>query len=104
MSGRTLRVNPLESRKKLLIAESEINRVQLQEEWQAMTDGIRGLTDRVKSVGSLASATALLVAGVCALRRGKSVDTDGKPSWIQTALKGAQLAGSLWLAFRARPR
>ena len=97
-------MNPLESRKRLLIAESEINRVRIQEEWQAMTGGIRSLADRVKSVSSLASAAALLVAGVSAFRRGKSVDADVKPSWFQSALKGAELAGTLWLAFRARSR
>ena len=104
MFGDSPRLNPLEMRKRLLIAESEINRVQLQEEWQAITDGIRGLTDRAKSVGALASAAALLVAGVSAFRRGKSADAASKPSWFQTALKGAQLVGSLWLAFRARPQ
>ena len=97
-------MNPLESRKRLLVAESEINRVQLLEEWQAMTDGIHSLAGRVKSVGSVASAVALLVAGVSAFQRGKSVDAEAKLSWIQAALRGAQLAGSVWLAFRARSR
>jgi hypothetical protein len=47
---------------------------------------------------------ALLVAGVSAFQRGKSVDAEAKLSWIQAALRGAQLAGSVWLAFRARSR
>ena len=95
-------MNSLESRKQILIAESEINRAQLLGEWQAMTDGIRGLSDRVKSVGSIASAAAVLLAGLSAFRRGKSVSTGAKSSWFQSALNGAQLAGSLWLAYRAR--
>jgi hypothetical protein len=97
-------VNPLEPRKQLLIAESEFNHVQMQEEWQAMTDGVRSLADRVKTASSLAPAAALLVPGLAAFRRGKSVSTDAKPSWFQTALKSAQAAGFLWLAFRARAR
>jgi negative regulator of sigma E activity len=98
-------MNPLESRKQLLIAESELNRVKMIQEWQAMAEGVRTFGARVKSVGSIASATALLVAGVAAFRRGKSVDAAAeKPSWFKTALKGAQLASSVWLALRARRR
>ena len=104
MFGNNPRLNPLESRKKLLVAESEINRVRMQEEWHAMTDGIRSLADRVRSVSSLAPAAALLVAGVSAFRCGKSVSMGAKPSWFQSALKGARMAGSIWLAFRARQR
>jgi hypothetical protein len=97
-------MNPLESRKRLLVAESELNRLQLSEEWHAMTDGIRGLADRVKSVSSLASVVALFVAGVAAFRRGKSVEADAKPSWLQTIVNGAGLISSLWQAIRARSR
>jgi hypothetical protein len=97
-------MNPLESRKRLLIAESEINRVQLMEEWQAMIEGVRTFGARVKSVSSLASAAALLVAGVSAFRRGKSGSGDAKPSRLQTILKGAGLISTLWLAFRSRGR
>jgi hypothetical protein len=104
MFGNHPRVNPLESRKRLLIAESELNRAQLAQEWVAMTAGVHTLTNRVKSFGSIASAGALLVAGLAAFRRGKPGSADKKPSWFQVALKGAQAAGSLWLAFRRRSR
>jgi hypothetical protein len=104
MFGNHPRVNPLESRKRLLVAESELNRAQLAREWVAMTAGVRTLTGRVKSFGSIASAAALLVAGLAAFRRGRPGRAGVKSSWIQTALKGAQVAGSLWLAFRRRSR
>jgi hypothetical protein len=102
MFGKEPRLNPLESRKRLLVAESELNRAQLAREWVALTAGARTLTGRVKFFGSIASAAALLVAGLGAFRRGKRADVGVKPSWIQTVLKGAQVAGSLWLAFRRR--
>jgi len=44
MSGKPSLVSLLESRKQLLIAESELNRAQLSEEWQTMTHGVRDLT------------------------------------------------------------
>jgi len=101
MFGKNSRINPLESRKKLLIAESEINRAQLLEEWKSMTEGVRIFGTRMKYVASVA---ALLVAGLAAFRRGKPADAETKPSWFKTAVKGAKLIGSIWLAFRARPR
>jgi hypothetical protein len=104
MVGNNPPVNPLQSRKRLLVAESEINRVQLGGECRAMTDGIRSLAVRLKTVSALASAAAVLVAGVSAFRRRKSASASTKPSWFQFALKGAQMAVSIWLAVRARPR
>ena len=91
-------------RKELLIAESELNRAQLIEDWHEMTDGARILTARVKSVSSLASVAALLIAGVSAFRRRRASPNGAKSSWLQTALKGAKFVGSIWLAFRARQR
>ena len=104
MFGKIPRMNPLESRKRLLVAESEINRAQWQEEWQTMTDGVRTLAVRAKSFASIASSAAALVAGLAAFRRGKSVDADAKPSWLKTILKGAGLISTLWLAFRSPRR
>jgi hypothetical protein len=106
MFGKNPRLNPLELRKQLLLAESELNRTQMVQEWQTIANGVHTLGAQAKSIGSFASAGALLVATVAAFRHSKAkpVDTDTKPSWLQTVLKGAKLAGSIWLAFRARPR
>jgi len=97
-------VNPLESRRQLLVAESELNRVQLLKEWQTMAEGVRGFADRAKTIGSFASAAAALVAGLSAFRRGKPVSAAEKPSWVETVLRGVRLACSVWLAFRAPSR
>ena len=104
MSRKMPRVNPLQLRKDLLVAESELNRAQLVGEWQAMTTGVCTLTARMKSVSALASAAALLVSGVSAFRRERASPNSAKSSWVEIVLKGAKLAGSIWLAFRARPR
>ena len=47
-------MNPLESRKQLLIAESELNRAQMAGDMAALTAGVRTFTDRAKSFGSIA--------------------------------------------------
>jgi hypothetical protein len=85
-----------------LIAESELNRVQLAWEWGVITVDVRTFTEHVKTCGSLASSAALLVAGLAAFRHGKCVDADAKPSWLQTVVKRAGLVSTLWLAFRSQ--
>jgi hypothetical protein len=104
MFGKKPRLNPLESRKQLLIAESELNRAQLVQEWQTMADGVRSVADRARTISFLASAAASLIAGLAPFRRTGSAPAGEKPSWWQTLLKGAQLAGLLWSEFRQRPK
>ena len=96
------RMNSLESRKQILIAESELNRAQLVGDMAVLTADIRTLTDRAKSFGSIASSAAMLVAGLAPFQRGKPVDADAKPSWLRTILKGTGLISTLWLVFRPR--
>jgi hypothetical protein len=104
MFGKKPRLNPLESRKQLLIAESELNRAQMAGDMAALTAGVRTFTDRAKSFGSIASSAAVLVAGLAAFRRNKPAGADAKPSWRRTILKGAGLISTFWLAFRSQGR
>jgi len=90
-------------RKQLLIAESELNRAQLSEEWQTMAYGARDLAHRAKAITAWAPSAALLVAGLAAFRQSKVMAAEEKPSWFQRGLRGTQLAYSIWLAFRRRP-
>ncbi len=104
MPGKNSHVNPLESRKQLLLAESELNRAQMMQEMTTLAAEVRTLGDRAKSYGSIASSAAVLVSGLAAFRSGKPTVADGKPSWLQSILKGAGLVSNLWLAFRSRRR
>ena len=102
MSRRQPHVSPLESRKQLLIAESELNRAHLSEEWQTMTHGIGDLTHRATTIAAWASSAVVLLAGVTALRRRPPVPGSAKFSTFQKLLSGARAASTIWLAFRAR--
>jgi negative regulator of sigma E activity len=102
MPGKNLRMNPLESRKQLLIAESELNRAQLVQEWRVMRSEVHSLASQARSIGSIASAAATLVAGLSSLRHKISEPAAEKPSWWQTLLKGAGLVGSFWSEFRSQ--
>jgi hypothetical protein len=104
MFGKNPRMNTLAMRKQLLLAESELNRVQLGREMAELRAGIRTLTGRAQSFTSIVSSVAVLVSALATFRRSKSADAGAKPSWPQTILKGAGLISSLWLAFRSQER
>jgi hypothetical protein len=97
-------MSSLESRKQMLLAESELNRERLKEDFAALSADVRALTDRARSFESVASTAAVLVSGLSAFRRAKPVETDARPSWLRSILKGAGLASNLWLALRSRRR
>jgi len=97
-------MNPLELRKQMLIAESELNRAQLGEELAALSAGVRTVTNRAKSFSSMASVAAVVVAGLAAIRRGQPGVAHAKLSWLQTILKSAGMVSTLWLAFRSQSR
>jgi hypothetical protein len=102
MFGETSHISPLECRKQLLIAESDLNRAQLSEGWQMMAQGVRDLARRTKTIRGWASSAALLLAGVTALRRSPLVPATAKSSWFQKIVSGARLASTVWFALRAR--
>jgi hypothetical protein len=97
-------MKPLESRKQLLLAESELNRAQLLQEWHLMRAEVHALTDQAKTVRAMATAAATLVAGLSSCRRQATAPTVEKPSWLQTILKGAGVVSSFWAEFRAPRR
>jgi hypothetical protein len=97
-------MNSLESRKQLLITESELNRAQLVQDWRTMADEVHSLTSQARSISSIASAAASLVAGLVSCRHKASKPVAEKPSWWQTILKGAGLVGSFWSEFRSQRR
>lgn len=102
MFGKESRMNPLESRKRLLVVESELNRAQLIHEGVVMSGSLRTLTNRVKAFGTTASAAGLLVAGLAALRHSKVGSAAVKPSWLQMIRKGAGLVSFFWPLLRAK--
>ena len=97
-------MNSRASRKQLLIAESELNRAQLVQDWQTMTDDVHALANQAKTIRTLVAAAATLVAGLASCRPKKAVSFDEKPSWWQTALKGAGMVSTFWSEFRPPTR
>ena len=105
MSGKNPLMNPLKSRKQLLIAESELNRAQLVQELETIKDKVHSLASQARTISSLASAAATLIAGFASFRRKKeSAPAAEKPSWLQTIVKGAGLVSTIWTAFSSQRR
>jgi hypothetical protein len=101
MPGKNPYVNLLNSRKQLLIAESELNRAGLVQDWQTMADDVHTLASRARNIGVFASAAAALVASIASFRRKKTTSAvDEKPSWWRTVFKSAGTFYMFWRAFR----
>jgi hypothetical protein len=97
-------LTPIDSRKQLLLVESELNRVQLINELQELKHEIRHLKEQVETVGAIASsavklATTFSSIGSAFTRRGP--DEKQKSSWISTLVNGARAGASLWSAFKS---
>jgi hypothetical protein len=92
----------LESRKQLLIAESELNRAHLIHELQMMAGDVHALASEARTIGSIASAVAGFVSGLSSLRSKKSAPGAEKPSWGQTLAKAAGMISTVWSTFRSR--
>jgi collagenase-like PrtC family protease len=91
-------MNTLESRKQLLLLESELNRAQLVRDVVELKVGAGKLNGRTRSFASIVSSTAVLVSALTAFRHGKPNAAGVKSPWLQTLLKSAGFLSTLWLA------
>jgi hypothetical protein len=98
MFGKIVRMNPLQSQKKLLLAESELNRAVLFGDVDALRANLRAVADRARFFGGIAASAGALISGIVDFRRGKTA-AGAKSTWLQTILKGAGLISTFWRAF-----
>jgi hypothetical protein len=104
MPGKNFHLTPLESRKQLLLVESELNRAQLLNELRDFKSEIYHLQDQVQAIGSLASSAAKLATTFSAIGNSfthRDAGEKGKSSWISTLLNGARTGASIWGALRS---
>jgi hypothetical protein len=94
----------LESRKQLLIAESELNRASLDWEWHCMVGEVHALRGRAETIVSMTKAAVTLISGISSLCGNKPPTATKKFSWWPAILKGAGLAGSFWSDLRGKDR
>lgn len=111
MVRRQSALEQLEVRKRLLVAESELLRARATEDLQVVRAGIASVHDHVKTVGTVTSIAAVLIAGGSALRhltKGRApqnvVNGVGSrlPSMLSRVISGARIASGVWRAIRSR--
>ena len=102
MPRKTTGISHLTWRKELLIAESELNRAHLFDEWAAATEWHRALSTGVKTAGSIASIAALLVTGGRVFQSKREPKDGVDSSWVQPLMRIASLIPSLWETLRSR--
>jgi hypothetical protein len=90
----------LKSRKQLLVAESELNRALLRQDWQTLAEEAGALARQAGTIRSMVSAAAALAAGLASCRRAAAAPAAAKAPWWRTLLKGAGLVGSFWSEMR----
>jgi hypothetical protein len=90
----------LESRKQLLLAESELNRALLEQEWAALAGEAAQFARQAATLASVVSTVVTLAGGLAAARPPAAQPAAAKTSWWRTLLKAALLAGSLWAELR----
>ena len=101
MFGKNPQLSPLQLRKQLLLAESELSRAQLEQDCLAIQVEVRIYTRHLRTVGGVAAITTALVALFAAWRRpaaAAAAPAAKKTSWLQTLLAGAGLLSTFWTA------
>ena len=96
-------MSSLEMRKRLLLVESEMNRLQMAGDLAALKPGFADIARRLRSVTRITSAAAILLAGLAVFPRTKTAPDATKPSWLKRLVQGAGLVSTLWVAFQPEP-
>ena len=104
MFGKDTSVSSLTARKQLLIAESNLNRTRLLQDWKSVASGWSDISQRTQSLRGIAScALSLLEAGDPPSTRTRSRVSE-RSSWGDILIPGTRLASDIWQHFHPRNR
>jgi hypothetical protein len=104
MDGKKSQLTSLETRKQLLLVESELNRAQLLNELCDFKNEVHLLKNQMQAIGSLAASAAKLATTFSAIGTAfthRDASENGKSSWISTLLNGARTGAELWTTLRS---
>jgi hypothetical protein len=105
MPGKNLHLTPLESRKQLLLVESELNRAQLLNELRDLNNEIHHFKSQVQAAGALVSSAAKLATTFSAIGNAfthREAGENKKSSWLSTLINGARTGATIWGAIRSQ--
>ena len=95
-------VSPLETRRRLLIAESELNRTRMTADLVALGHQARTLASETMTLHSIVSSASVLAVGLAGLANQSSAPTRQRTPWWRILLNNTSLLSALWLTFRAK--
>lgn len=99
------KLTPLETRKHLLLLESDLNRAQLVEDLRGWKAEFQRTKEHWNKLGSVATIATRLTATVSTARRVISrFATSGKKSWFSFLFDGVTAGTSLWYMLRSERR
>lgn len=101
MFGRTHRLNALETRKQLLVAESEVNRTQLAAGLAAFRSEVHSIAAETRTVRAMITSAVILTSGLIGILRSRCTKTPSKSSWLDKLIHNANFLASIWQAFRS---
>ncbi len=110
MFGKRSYLKSLESQKQALMAESEVNRIELLKDWDALKMEGNRVKKHLRNVGSIASSAALLATAAAFFRRRQEPakppgnHANAASAWVNAALNGARAGASLFSKLRSFKR
>src|SRR5215469_13827846 len=105
MFGKKSYLKMLESRKQALLAESEVNRIEMLKDWDALKIEGNRVKKHLCNVGSIASSAAILATTAAFFRRRpeptKQRENHASASGVNAALNGARVGASLFFKVKS---
>jgi hypothetical protein len=110
MPRKISQLKSLEARKRLLLAESEVNRAELMKEFDLLKDEFTRVKKNIRTIGSIASTAALVASAISIFHHrtqrsdhsnGAEHKSSSKTSWLSAALDGARMGASLFLKIKS---
>jgi hypothetical protein len=105
MPGEKSKLTPIETRKQLLLLESDLNRAELIEAMRDWKNEVHRAKEHLTRLGTMASLAARIAATFSTARQLFSHPADaGKKSWLSFLLDGVTTGTSLWYTLRSHRR
>ena len=101
MLGKNSQLNGAQAHKQLLIAESEMHRVLLIQDGQAIVAEVRELGDKTAQIYHTVSHAVGTVSALTSFFPGKNgEESEGKPSFFKKLMHGVKVGTSIWQSFK----
>ncbi len=104
MFGKNTSINSLATRKQLLIAESNLNRVRLIQDLKTISSGCNDIARHARSWKGVSDCAISLMTAFDGYHPRKESRHHTHSSWGETLTSGVRLVTALWQQFHSRKR